>query len=441
MELRHRLHQRQAQGPSPACCAPRRRGRTARWRGRGRHPECPAPRRLTVISAPVGVGLGDHPHRAAGRRELHRVVDQVRHRLLDQRRDRRSPAAVRRIQRQADGFLLRHRAVQLGDAGQQRRADRTGAKAERREPASISAMRSSAWNTATIPSRSASRARSRRAAPVSAVGVQRGVLQPRARAGDRRAQIVGDGVGDLAHAVHQPADAVQHVVDGLGELVELVAAARQRHALRRSRRRRSRWRWPRHWPACGGTGCAPPARRRSPSHRRPPAAQSSASVSSVRELRAHLHVAADQQVEAVRQVVALHPGQRADAGALDRQLVPAVRHRCIACGQRSRLPAIRCIDRIDQQIDRVVIDVAGQPVLDRQHQRRAGRPRPALRQALRVGMDRRLGLPVEQAGRGPPQEQRASARGAERRASAAIDRGEADAGRARSSVEQADGAR
>ena len=83
-----------------------------------------------------------------------------------------------------------------------------------------------------MPSRSAV-ARSIAARSSSGVrGVQRGVLQPRPRAGDRRAQVVRDGVGHLAHAVHQPADAVQHVVDGLGELVELVAAAGQPHPLR-----------------------------------------------------------------------------------------------------------------------------------------------------------------------------------------------------------------
>ena len=61
-------------------------------------------------------------------------------------------------------------------------------------------------------------------------GMQRRVLQPRPRAGDRRAQVVRDGVRHLAHAVHQPADAVEHVVDRLGKLVELVAAAGDAHA-------------------------------------------------------------------------------------------------------------------------------------------------------------------------------------------------------------------
>jgi len=41
-----------------------------------------------------------------------------------------------------------------------------------------------------------------------------------------------NGVRHLPHAVHQPADAVQHVVDYLGELIELVAAAGNLDALR-----------------------------------------------------------------------------------------------------------------------------------------------------------------------------------------------------------------
>ena len=92
-------------------------------------------------------------------------------------------------------------------------------------------MRSSAWNTATMPSRSAVARSIAARSSASVCGVQRGVLQPGAGAGDRRAQIVRDGVGHLAHAVHQPGDAVQHVVDRLGQLVELVAAAGQPHPL------------------------------------------------------------------------------------------------------------------------------------------------------------------------------------------------------------------
>src|SRR6185437_17143673 len=53
----------------------------------------------------------------------------------------------------------------------------------------------------------------------------------------------------------------------------------------------------------------------------------------------------------------------------------------------------------------IVIDVLGQPVLYGDDQRRQAAFRPSLRQALRVGMDRRFGLPVQQTGGRPPQEQ------------------------------------
>ena len=57
-------------------------------------------------------------------------------------------------------------------------------------------------------------------------------FEPRAQPRQRRAQIVRDIVGDLAHARHQPLDLVEHGVEVCRELVELVAAAGDRHALR-----------------------------------------------------------------------------------------------------------------------------------------------------------------------------------------------------------------
>ena len=62
--------------------------------------------------------------------------------------------------------------------------------------------------------------------------LEQGHLEPRAQPRQRRAQIVGDVVGHLAHAQHQPLDLVEHGVEVGGELVELVAAAGERHALR-----------------------------------------------------------------------------------------------------------------------------------------------------------------------------------------------------------------
>ncbi len=49
-------------------------------------------------------------------------------------------------------------------------------------------------------------------------------LEPRPQPRQRRLQIVRDIVGDLAHPGHQPLDLIEHAVEIVGELVELVAA-------------------------------------------------------------------------------------------------------------------------------------------------------------------------------------------------------------------------
>ncbi|MEJ0019287.1 MAG: hypothetical protein WDN25_22585 [Acetobacteraceae bacterium] len=149
------------------------------------------------------------------------------------------------------------------------------------------------------------------------------------------------------------------------------------------------------------------------------------------QLRPHLHVAPDQQAEAARQVEALHHRQRLHAGALDRQLIPG------AVLRGPLRPVLQVAGdpppgRIDQQVDRIVLDVLRQPVLDRQHQ--GGQPAGGepLRQALRVRLDGLRGLPVQQAGGGPPQEHR-ERRGADRE-QGGIDRREAEARRAQQAL-------
>jgi len=62
--------------------------------------------------------------------------------------------------------------------------------------------------------------------------------------------------------------------------------------------------------------------------------------------------------------------------------------------------------RIDQQIDRVVIDVGREAILDGADEALDPALVEALDQALRVGADRGRGLAVEQTGGEPPQEHR-----------------------------------
>ncbi len=61
--------------------------------------------------------------------------------------------------------------------------------------------------------------------------LQEADLEARAQARQRCAQIVRDIVGDLPHACHQPLDLVEHGVEIGRQLIELVAAAGERHAL------------------------------------------------------------------------------------------------------------------------------------------------------------------------------------------------------------------
>ena len=57
-----------------------------------------------------------------------------------------------------------------------------------------------------------------------------GILEPLAQAAERRAQVVGDVAGDLAQAVEQLLDAVQHGVQPDHQLVDLVVVAAHRDA-------------------------------------------------------------------------------------------------------------------------------------------------------------------------------------------------------------------
>ena len=52
-----------------------------------------------------------------------------------------------------------------------------------------------------------------------------GQFDTRLDAGERRAQVMGDVAGNLLHAVHQPLNAFQHLVQGFGQAVKFIAAA------------------------------------------------------------------------------------------------------------------------------------------------------------------------------------------------------------------------
>ena len=107
-----------------------------------------------------------------------------------------------------------------------------GVISPRATPASASAISSSALKVVMSESVSATAAS---ISPVSALAGSRCrsvASKPVAQAVERRAQIVRDGVGDLAHALHQALDAVEHGVEILGQRVELVMRLADGHAAR-----------------------------------------------------------------------------------------------------------------------------------------------------------------------------------------------------------------
>ncbi len=57
-------------------------------------------------------------------------------------------------------------------------------------------------------------------------------FQPLAQAGQRGAQVVGDIVGDLAMALHQDTDTVQHPVEGRRQPGQFIGGALHRHPAR-----------------------------------------------------------------------------------------------------------------------------------------------------------------------------------------------------------------
>jgi len=150
----------------------------------------------------------------------------------------------------------------------------------------------------------------------------------------------------------------------------------------------------------------------------------------IAELHPDLNVASDQQVVTVRQFVAIHERQRAHAGAADLELPPLTRlvhHR----GPGIEIAGDPVHGRIDQQINRVVIDIGGEAILDGADETFDAALVESLDQALRVGANRRSCLAVEQPGGEPPKKHRQ--RGGTDRQQDRVDEAETKTGRAEES--------
>ena len=197
--------------------------------------------------------------------------------------------------------------------------------------------------------------------------------------------------------------------------------AGQAHPLRRGRRPRSPPRSARCWRQHAAEQAAAPAS--APSARQP-----------ARSAARHSRASRQQGAQLRRTRRTSRPTSRRKPPGRSKRCTPGERSGCrrappaaryqLSGARHVRRPALQIAGDplllgVGQQIDRVVVDILRQPVVDRHDQRRQPAFLPALGQALRVGPDRRLDLPVEQARRRVPEEhgqrQPRSARTAARR--------------------------
>jgi hypothetical protein len=366
---------------------------------------------------------------AAVRRELQGVVEQVRHRLAQQ-------VAVAH-QRQLPGQLhlqplvarFGRGAVQLGHVGHHRHQIgrcKGGAAAPGLHLGDSQHGLEDADNAVEI----GDALFDRRPQRLLVLRRDQRVFQLRPGARDRRPQIVGDGVGDPAHAFHQLRDAIEHRIHRLAELVEFVVPVRQRHA-RRNVARADR--------GGGAVDRAEPLFQRAPQQ---PAAEhreggggcggpgdSFGQQAAQPELLRH--VAPDQHALAIAEIDAQQPRFRHRPVAQQRDAKPgllAIRFLRPGLKVTRQLPAIRH----HQDVERLVLRIEHEAVVDRGDQRRDVAGAPALDQRGGIGADRRIHLAVERAGGVPPQHHgRRGGRGGE-------DRGEEQGEAARGAAEQAE---
>ena len=344
MQLRHRLHQRQPEPGARACCARSRRGRSARRRAPGPPPECPDPDR-PPRSPRLPASLRPT---AAPRRRAARISPRCPPGWpppAGSVRGRRTPADARAPATASAMPFSSATAPYSSATSASSGARSSGAKAARREPASISAMRSSAWNTATMPSRSAvARSIAARSSPTVPACSAASSSLARARViGVRRSCAMAFDTSRTPSISRAMRSSMSLIVsaswsnssprpDSLHALGEV--AGRDRRGGGRDVGQRAAEQAAHHQRADRG-------------HRQHHQQRPQQRVGQQRaQLRAHLHVAADQQAEAAGQVEALHDRQRAHAGALDRQFVPgAVLRRRLAASapgcRRSAAPPDR----------------------------------------------------------------------------------------------------
>ncbi len=410
MQVRHRPHERKAE--------PR-----ARRAARGIRAEeaFPRPRAVLGRQARAAVlhrdldpfpreGPCREPHPPPRRRELQRVVEQVADRLGQQVPVAHHVEPLGQVRGEFLPAALRHHAVEFRDVGQHGRKVDPGEGGAPRAGFGFRDAQQRAEDARDVVE-VGDRLLHRPAQRGRILGSRERFLELGARARDRRAQVVRDGIRDAAHALHQPVDAVEHGVHALPQPVELVVAARGRDPPRQvaggDRLRRAR-RGPQ------------PVRQRAAEHggadQREQAGGGRGPGDALRQRVAQplllLDVAPDDQ-PVFAEVHRIEPRLYRRSLAPDHGEGPGtVRPRARAGRPAVEVAGHALPARIDQHVDRMVLDIGGEPLGDRVRDRAGPALAPAFHQAERVGAQRRVRLPVERAGGREPEHER-EARGRE----------------------------
>jgi hypothetical protein len=330
-----------------------------------------------------------HADMATRPRVLDRVVDEVRQRLRHQRAIARAGRG-REPGLEREAALLGERLVELRDVGGERRGvDRREGRAAMAglDLGDAQQRLEDAHDLVELLQRRLGRgAEAHRRVRIA----QRG-LQPAAQPRQRRAQVVRDRVGDLAHAVHQLRDAVEHQVDVAGEPVELVARPGQLHPRREVAE---------HDAVCDAGDAGQPAReqvareethedRQRHRHRDRPGERVGDDLAHVEP---HLVVAADIEDMRLAHRQAQHPCRRVDGAAEDLEVEPG---RARLGGRALEVARDDAARLVDQRQDLVVVGLVGQPRLDRAGERRDAAAAEALEQRVGAGDHGLLGLAHE----------------------------------------------
>ena len=336
---------------------------------------------------------------AVARRVFRRVVDEVADRLGEQERIAADRQPLRHIDGKGGALLLDQRPVELGDLGgdlgqldgAEPRAAHAGidlGEAQQRVEDADQPIDIGDRLIDLVERRLGRRA------------VADDAFEPRAQFGERGAQVVRDGVRGVAHAVDQALDLAQHQIDGLGELVELVAGIARRQAARQIA-----------LDDCGGGAVddLDPAQHRA-AHQ--DAAENGDDEGAGRgpgeavedqraDFGAVLDVAPDQEMEP--------PGQRGDFELHQPRLFVQAQHPLIPAGlDRHILGPARQVAgdrpqvRAGEQVHRTAVRRTRQPLADRLSRPRGAAKAQIVLDAADVGADHRRGLAVEIVGGAPP---------------------------------------